>query len=39
MHHGDGPKLTAEHPPVPIKEEEGGILCTEAAVWGEQVGS
>lgn len=39
MHHRDGPKLTAEHPPVLIKGE-AGIPCTEAGVqcggsrWG-----
>lgn len=32
MHHRDGPKLTAEHPPVLIKEEDAGILHTEAGV-------
>lgn len=41
MHHRDGPKATAEHPPVLIKAEEAGILLyTEAGVeyggsrWG-----
>lgn len=41
MHHRDGPKATAEHPPVLIKAEEAGILLpTEAGgiVWG-QVGT
>lgn len=32
MHHRDGPKLTAEHPPVLIKEDDAGILHTGAGV-------